>query len=638
MTKIHSFFGLFLATVFLLCLLTGAIVFYNIQSRNIQDLTLASSRLAAQWNSIQNKTYQILLDRYTLTDEQIPLRIREWEEEYKGFSSSLEELSCQGQIQKLPEIPRKLDGIERVWRYTEVQLNNAGHFFMEIIQTGLGRKVMVNGFLHTMYKLRMTGQLTTGEIFLLDDTIYALETLDNASKEFDTLFFQVISDLNTAGEKYLRRVRFVAAGFLLSIILILAFLFVLQYQLTLSQQNRKLYLESRKQQLLKDIIENSSEENLNYYASSREELSLQLQLNEPVIPFTVQIDNYSDFSHRHNIAEQQTLIGELNQTLSEILDSRSLKHDYFRYRDDLVVFLFNPEQEEEYEQLLSWMEDQHSKLLRSLAFSITLSFGEICSDPIDLDQDFRDLMKIGSYRFLSGKGSFLYSGSSYLTTYRDFHYPREKEGLFEESMKSLNEEETLALLDDLIDYGFAYGPQNMRRLIIRLTASLSATVEFLEKTYHIQTIERVTPMILQVQSPETIEEVKALMIHIIQDVIRECRNRKEARHDQTVSDIRDQIENEIENFNLSADWLADRFQLSTGYINRLFKQHMGLSIAGYINQVRLEKAAELLRTSERTVADIAETAGFASLGTFFRLFKKRFGRSPREYQKEMGKS
>ncbi len=636
MKKIHSFFGLFLATAILMSLLTGAIVFYNVQSRKIQELTLSSTRLTADWMALQNSTYQILLDRYTFTGTQMPGRLTAWTEKYKGFSRSLEELGNQPQIEKLPGIPGKLDGIERVWRYTEVQLNNAGHYFTEIVQSGLGEKVMVNGFLHTMYKLRMSGELSVSQIFLLDDTIYALETLDNASKEFDALFNAVISDLNEAGEKYLRRVRYTAAGFLLSVVMILSLVYILQYQLGVSQQNRQEYLKNRKNQLFQKIVENSSHENLEYFRSQKEKLDIRLDLDSPVLLLAFQIDDYSDFSHRNNIREQQEQIDQLIQKHSQLMVSRNLIHETFRYGSDRMIFLVQLPQPEQTEELQAWLEKQHYRMMKDLPFSYTLSFGGICTDAIDLDRDFSQLLTIGSYRFLSGKGSFLYTGSSYLTTYRDFQYPQEKEVQFEQAMKTLNEEETLEKLEELILYGYDYGPQNMRRLIIRLTASLSTTVEFLEKTYHIKTIERVTPMILQVQTPETIDEVKALLSEIICQVISECRKTKEEKHDQTVEQIKDLVEEEMENFNLSADWIADRFRLSSGYINRLFKQHTGLSIAGYINQVRLEKAAHLLRTTDRTVGDIAEESGFASLGTFFRLFKKQFGRSPREYQKEMG--
>ena len=124
-----------------------------------------------------------------------------WRHNYRAFSAALDQLAKNPEVRKLSYIPSELSGIVRVWRYTEVQLNNAHHFFSEIVQSGLGEKVMVNGFLHTLYKLRMDDQLAVSEIFLLDDTIYALEILDDVSKEFDILFSSVIRNLNEESEQ-----------------------------------------------------------------------------------------------------------------------------------------------------------------------------------------------------------------------------------------------------------------------------------------------------------------------------------------------------------------------------------------------------------------------------------------------------
>ena len=160
------------------------------------------------------------------------------------------------------------------------------------------------------------------------------------------------------------------------------------------------------------------------------------------------------------------------------------------------------------------------------------------------------------------------------------------------------------------------------------------TVEALERTWHIPSIENVTPMILRIQNPETIEGVKELLAEIIRKVLLECSRKKEAKHDTTVLQVKEIIETELNDFNLSADTIADRFQLTSGYLNRLFKQHSSYSIAGYINHCRLKKAELRLHTSDDSVKEIAEESGFASMGTFFRLFKKEYGRTPGDYQKE----
>jgi AraC-like DNA-binding protein len=102
-----------------------------------------------------------------------------------------------------------------------------------------------------------------------------------------------------------------------------------------------------------------------------------------------------------------------------------------------------------------------------------------------------------------------------------------------------------------------------------------------------------------------------------------------------VLDVKEIIQSQLRDFNLSAESIADYFGLTTAYLNRLFKSHTAYSIAGYINFFRLERAELLLRDKNNTVAEICELSGFSNQGSFFRLFKKKYGRTPGDYQKEM---
>ena len=55
-------------------------------------------------------------------------------------------------------------------------------------------------------------------------------------------------------------------------------------------------------------------------------------------------------------------------------------------------------------------------------------------------------------------------------------------------------------------------------------------------------------------------------------------------------------------------------------------------LTAYLNDHRLNLAAELLRITDATVLDIAGRVGFDNLSYFNRLFKRRYGMTPREYR------
>ena len=67
---------------------------------------------------------------------------------------------------------------------------------------------------------------------------------------------------------------------------------------------------------------------------------------------------------------------------------------------------------------------------------------------------------------------------------------------------------------------------------------------------------------------------------------------------------------------------------------RWFRQMTGQSFIAFLNEYRLNTAAEALQTTDETVLTIASRCGFENLSYFNRAFKAHFGMTPRDYRKK----
>ncbi|MET1249507.1 AraC family transcriptional regulator [Sporolactobacillus sp. STCC-11] len=77
--------------------------------------------------------------------------------------------------------------------------------------------------------------------------------------------------------------------------------------------------------------------------------------------------------------------------------------------------------------------------------------------------------------------------------------------------------------------------------------------------------------------------------------------------------------------------LAALVQLSSTYLTRIFKESTGYSVIAYFNQMKIDKAKELLLDGDHKVKEVAHLLGFADEFYFSRLFKRSEGISPNEY-------
>lgn len=82
---------------------------------------------------------------------------------------------------------------------------------------------------------------------------------------------------------------------------------------------------------------------------------------------------------------------------------------------------------------------------------------------------------------------------------------------------------------------------------------------------------------------------------------------------------------------LSLDVLALNFFVSKGYISKIFRDHLNVSVYQYIQALRLEGVRNAM-IQGASIAKAAETFGFGDYSCFFRAFKKMFHVSPKEYQ------
>jgi len=112
------------------------------------------------------------------------------------------------------------------------------------------------------------------------------------------------------------------------------------------------------------------------------------------------------------------------------------------------------------------------------------------------------------------------------------------------------------------------------------------------------------------------------------------------------SSIADDIEHHIINHYANCDYKLDSYleslPFSCDYLRKLFQKEFGVTPHQYLNNKRLQIAAEALvntADSGNTVADIAVMCGFRDPLYFSRMFKKKYGMSPSQYSKarpEMG--
>ena len=105
-------------------------------------------------------------------------------------------------------------------------------------------------------------------------------------------------------------------------------------------------------------------------------------------------------------------------------------------------------------------------------------------------------------------------------------------------------------------------------------------------------------------------------------------------------DIMDVLNYIYENYlddNFSVKSMASHFQTSVSNISHFFKKNMEVTISQYVEQIKLERAKEMLKTSDKKVSEIAEILRYANSTAFIEMFKKYEGVTPGAYRESSDK-
>ena len=89
---------------------------------------------------------------------------------------------------------------------------------------------------------------------------------------------------------------------------------------------------------------------------------------------------------------------------------------------------------------------------------------------------------------------------------------------------------------------------------------------------------------------------------------------------------------EEKNGRINRDELSKQLNYSGDYINRIVHKFTGLCLFDYSMNFCMKKAAEELLHSQKTINEIANELNFSNKTHFYKLFKEKYGVTPKEFR------
>ena len=214
------------------------------------------------------------------------------------------------------------------------------------------------------------------------------------------------------------------------------------------------------------------------------------------------------------------------------------------------------------------------------------------------------------------------------------YYPFEKERALLQAISNGEKEEARQYLTELLASLHAGGSE-----IGRVRGQISELLVLLSRTAAGNGMDEQQVLLLHRQWQKTMsslssfQTVSAWLLTVVEDMLDSLAAYPDARHANIIHRCIQHIGAGYQE-RLTLEDTARMVCLSQDYLSRIFRQETGISFHQYLNNVRITKAKELIRTTALRLTDISQMVGYDDQSYFTKVFRRTAGIAPGEYMKK----
>jgi len=394
------------------------------------------------------------------------------------------------------------------------------------------------------------------------------------------------------------------------------------------------FLPAKKKEIIFQLLNNEIPEEMEL-ASIFEKYNIQLN-NPYYVVVVFKLDHFHNLCITNKATDISLFKFAVLNIASEIIQREFSNEGIENGLDhiSLIVGLKSKNINEAKESLTSLIKEIQKYVYKYFEISTTASIGTVVEKIQQVNNSYKSALTASNYRLLYGTSSIIYFDDiqDNLRTVQD--YPYEQEIQISKSIKARNLKKSEEYIDEFFDVVKNSNPDEaftyiMQLCIVMLRSQRNQDNETGNFEIDFKTFYN------EMSKYETLDEVKAyvkeLCKRIIDAQIMEVMNKKQS----IAAEIKEFIDKNYQNAELTIYDIADYVELSPNYARTIFKEVYGISPTDYLIEARINKAKDLLKTTDMSAKKISEMIGFSDSRYFYVIFKKYTGKTADEFRREI---
>ncbi|MCR8643062.1 response regulator [Paenibacillus sp. N1-5-1-14] len=347
------------------------------------------------------------------------------------------------------------------------------------------------------------------------------------------------------------------------------------------------------------------------------------------------IDDYELITDKYDESQQRTFETTALNVMYQCLDEANMGEAYHLTKQQYVCMLSLPNSG--YSQLRLTLTELLSQIFSNLKhymnISVSIGISDVRSGFDQIHPLFTQAQKNASFRFILGKSKLIFPEHAKAFVGSTGARLTGKEAAYIQALKDSNKEKAMQELDQLFAIIMQGMPdqldewysqyRELQFIVMRFLYDLGVEAEELNR--------EAKQLYYSMTKLETCEEIHAAMRLMTEQIVQYMKSHKDSTLISAVNRAQQFIRtNYCEDLTLKM--VSDFVELSESHFSHLFSKETGGTFTDFLTKTRVERAKELIATTNMKVYEIAEKVGYTNTEHFSRVFKKVTGYSPAHFK------
>lgn len=279
------------------------------------------------------------------------------------------------------------------------------------------------------------------------------------------------------------------------------------------------------------------------------------------------------------------------------------------------------------------IDDLRFTLKQDFPFTISAAIGDWTDSRATIHISYSTAREYIQYRLFYGAGSTIDRSMVIGRLNAPGEYPADIDGQLAAALERLDEEKARDIVEKFFK---AAGMMSYENALTYVNQFLDTPVKHYANLLNVrgESAQAYYQTARKIASLTTLNEMSEEACKFILQLMKTLQESKTLYGSQKLKNVLEWINANYCDSNISLEIIADKFEISSGYLGRLIYGVTYCHFNDYLNSLRLKRAAELLLNTQLPMEQICRDVGINNTSYFYTLFKKTYHTTPANYRKK----